>query len=204
MPNDPASFAFQQARDKPEEGAAMTHLTIPISQRDHLQGPATAPVTLLEYGDYECPYCGAAFPIIKQVQKRLGDQLRLVFRHFPLGTIHPHAGQAAEAAEAAGIQGKFWEMHDTLFEYQHALSNAHLLQYARSLNLDQAEFERDLMTHAFAGRVREDFLGGVRSGVNGTPTFFINGRRHDGSYDRETLLAALEGAAALREGTATL
>lgn len=182
----------------------MARLTVPVGPRDHAQGPATAPITLLEYGDYECPYCGAAYRIVKMIQQQLGDQLRFVFRNFPLATIHPHAEQAAEAAEAAGAQGKFWEMHDTLYEHQQALDDAHLVQYARSLHLDQPRFERDLLTHAFAERVREDFLSGIRSGVNGTPTFFINGLRHDGSYDLETLLAAILRAAALPEETAAL
>ena len=182
----------------------MARLTVPVGPRDHVQGPPTAPVTLLEYGDYECPYCGMAYPIVKQIQMQLGDQLRFAFRNFPLTTAHPHAEQAAEAAEAAGAQGKFWEMHDTLYQHQQALEDAHLLQYARSLNLDMPRFERDLMTHAFAGRVREDFLSGLRSGVNGTPTFFINGVRHDGSYDYQTLLAAILSAAALTEGPVPL
>ncbi len=178
----------------------MTSLTVPVGPRDHIQGPATAPVTLLEYGDYECPYCGAAFYIVKQIQRHLEGELRYVFRHFPLVTIHPHAELAAETAEAAEAQGKFWDMHDTLFEHQQALSAPHLLQYARSLNLNLENVERDLTTHAFAERAREDFLSGIRSGVNGTPTFFVNGQRHDGSYDRETLLKTLERAASLREG----
>ena len=182
----------------------MARLTVPVGPRDHAQGPPTAPVTLLEYGDYECPYCGAAYPIVKHIQQQLGDQLRFVFRNFPLSTVHPHAQQAAEAAEAAGAQGKFWEMHDTLYEHQQALDDTYLLQYARSLHLDLPRFERDLLTHTFAERVREDFSSGMRSGVNGTPTFFINGLRHDGAYDLETLLAAIMRAAALPEGTATL
>jgi protein-disulfide isomerase len=181
----------------------MTTLTIPVSQRDHIQGSISAPVTLLEYGDYECPFCGRAFPIVKRIQQRMGDQLRYVFRHFPLATVHPHAEQAAEAAEIAGSRGKFWDMHDTLFEHQSALDTQHLLQYAKSLGLAQDECEEDLLNHTFAGRVREDFLSGIRSGVNGTPTFFINGRRHDGSYDYQTLLAALEKAAAI-SGMATI
>jgi protein-disulfide isomerase len=169
-------------------------LTPPVSERDHIQGPETATVTLVEYGDYECPFCGQAYPIVKEIQRRLGDQLCFVFRNFPLTQTHPHAEHAAEAAEAAGEQNRFWEMHDYLFEHQRALDDAHLLEYATALNLDQARFKRDLAAHAFANRVREDFLSGVRSGVNGTPTFFINGIRHDDSYDLETLLAAIEVA----------
>jgi protein-disulfide isomerase len=169
-------------------------LAPPVSERDHIQGPGTAAVTLVEYGDYECPFCGQAYPIVKEIQRRLGDQLRFVFRNFPLTQSHPHAEHAAEAAEAAGAQDRFWEMHDYLFEHQRALDDAYLLEYAAALNLDQARFKHDLTVHTFADRVREDFRSGVRSGVNGTPTFFINGTRHDDSYDLETLLAALEAA----------
>ena len=170
-------------------------LTQPVSERDHVQGPPTAPVTLVEYGDYECPYCGAAYPIVEEVKRRLGDRLRFVFRNFPLGNMHPHAEHAAEAAEAAGAQGKFWEMHDELYEHQRALDDEHLEGYAGAVGLDVERFDRDMEGQVYAGRVREDFMSGVRSGVNGTPTFFINGRRHDGSYDLETLLAASEIAA---------
>ena len=170
-------------------------LTLPVSERDHVQGPATAPVTLVEYGDYECPYCGAAYPIVKEVQARLGDQLRFVYRHFPLSQAHPHAEHAAEAAEAAGAQGQFWAMHDTLFENQRALDDAYLRLYAESLGLNLERFDDEMLRHVHAGRVREDFVSGVRSGVNGTPTFFINDVRHDGSYDLATLLQAIEAAA---------
>jgi protein-disulfide isomerase len=170
-------------------------LALPVGERDHAQGPESAPVTLVEYGDYECPYCGAAYPIVKEVQRRMGDRLRFVFRNFPLTEIHPHAGHAAEAAEAAAAQGRFWEMHDHLYEHQQELDDDHLLQAAAGLGLDTERFEREMAEHAHVGRVREDFLSGVRSGVNGTPTFFINGVRHDGSYDLETLLAALRRVA---------
>jgi protein-disulfide isomerase len=170
-------------------------LTVPVDvDRDHIQGPADASVTLLEYGDYECPYCGAAYPIVKEVQDRMGDQLRFVFRNFPITTSHPHAEQAAEAAEAAGSQGRFWEMHDTLYENQRRLGDADLRSYAARIGLDLESFERDVAEHVHAPRVREDFMSGVRSGVNGTPTFYINGVRHDDSYELETLLAALEQA----------
>ncbi|HWE62710.1 MAG TPA: thioredoxin domain-containing protein [Chloroflexota bacterium] len=171
-------------------------LTLPVSERDHVQGPATAPVTLVEYGDFECPYCGAAHLIVKAIQQQLGDQLRFVFRHFPLATVHPHAEHAAEASEAAAAQGRFWEMHDTLYEHQDALDDLHLLAYAQTLGLDTERFAREMAAHVYAPRVREDFLSGVLSGVNGTPTFFINGVRHDGGYDFETLLAALQDAGA--------
>jgi protein-disulfide isomerase len=172
-------------------------LTVPVSQeRDHIQGPANAPVTLLEYGDYECPYCGAAYPIIKAVQARMDQRLRFVYRNFPITTSHPHAQQAAESAEAAATQGRFWEMHDVLFENQKRLRDEDLRAYAKALALDLERFERELAEHVHAGRVHEDFMSGVRSGVNGTPTFYINGVRHDDSYEAETLLSALETAAA--------
>ncbi len=175
-----------------ESGTAS--LTLPVSQRDHQRGPETAPVTLVEYGDYECPYCGKAYPIVKEIQRRLGDRLRFVFRNFPLTQSHPHAEHAAEAAEAAAGQEKFWEMHDYLFEHQRALDDTHLVQYAVALNLDKEIFIREMTEHVHANRVHEDFLSGVRSGVNGTPTFFINGVRHDDTYELETLLAAIEAA----------
>ena len=172
-------------------------LTMPVNKdRDHVQGPADAAVTLVEYGDYECPYCGAAYPIIKEVQTRMGRRLRFVFRNFPITTSHPHAEQAAEAAEAAASQGRFWQMHDILFENQKRLRDQDLSAYAEKLGLDVELFDKDLAEHVHAARVREDFMSGVRSGVNGTPTFYINGARYDGSYELETLLAALERAAA--------
>ena len=171
-------------------------LTVAVSEeRDHVQGPADAPVTLVEYGDYECPYCGAAYPIVKEVRARLGDTLRFVFRNFPITTAHPHAEQAAEAAEAAAAQGKFWQMHDLLYENQRRLGDQDLSAYAARLGLDVDRFDRELSEHVHAARVHEDFMSGVRSGVNGTPTFYINGARHDDSYDLETLTAALQAAA---------
>jgi protein-disulfide isomerase len=177
-----------------EWGAA---LTVPVSeQRDHVQGPVDAPVTLVEYGDYECPYCGAAYPIVKEVQARLGEKLRFVFRNFPITTSHPHAEQAAEAAEAAASQDRFWEMHDVLYENQKRVRDPDLRDYAEQLGLDLEKFDQDLAEHVHAARVREDFMSGVRSGVNGTPTFYINGARYDDSYEADSLLAALERAAA--------
>ena len=163
--------------------------------RDHIQGPADAAVTLVEYGDYECPYCGAAYPIVKELQARMGDRLRFVFRNFPISTSHPHAEQAAEAAEAGAAQGRFWEMHDLLYENQTHLRDQDLHAYAEQLGIDVVRFDKDLAEHVHAPRVREDFMSGVRSGVNGTPSFYVNGARHDDSYDFETLLAALERAA---------
>jgi protein-disulfide isomerase len=166
-------------------------LTVPVGERDHVLGPPTAPVTLVEYGDYECPYCGAAHASVEQVRQVMGNDLRFVFRHFPLSQIHPHAYQAAEGAEAAGAQGRFWEMHHLLFAHQDRLDPRDLIGYAGALGLDLERFVTDLRSHARADRLREDFLGGVRSGVNGTPTFFVNGIRHDGGYDVEVLLEAL-------------
>ena len=148
-------------------------------------------MTLVEYGDYECPYCGAAHASVEQVRQAMGDDLRFVFRHFPLSQIHPHAYQAAEAAEAAGAQGRFWEMHHLLFANQDRLGLRDLIGSASALDLDLERFVTDLRGHAYAGRLREDFLSGVRSGVNGTPTFFVNGVRHDGGYDAQALLEAL-------------
>jgi protein-disulfide isomerase len=169
-------------------------LSVPVSERDHVQGSADAPVTLLEYGDYECPYCGEAYPIVKALQKQLGSGLRFVFRNFPLGNMHPHATLAAEAAEVVGAQGKFWEMHDTLYEHQRALTEPDLVRYAAGLGVDARTFTSELRRPAYASRVQDDFASGVRSGVNGTPTFYINGVRHNGSYDLDELLRAINHA----------
>ena len=172
-------------------------LTVPVSvDCDHIQGPGDAAVTLLEYGDYECPYCGEAYPIIKDVQARMGVRLRFVFRNFPISTSHPHAEHAAEAAEAADAQGEFWRMHDLLYERQRHLADEDLHAYAEELGLDVVRFDKEMAEHVHAGRVHEDFMSGVRSGVNGTPTFYINGVRHDDSYDVEVLVEAIERAAA--------
>jgi len=165
-------------------------LTLPIGGRDHVQGAIDAPIALLEYGDFECPYCGDAYPIVKAIQERLGDRLCFAFRNFPLANAHPHAEHAAEAAEAAGAQGKFWEMHDTLYENQTALDDENLAQYAADLGLD-GRLISEVLAGAYAARVREDFRGGARAGVNGTPTFFINGLRYDGAADVDALLTAL-------------
>jgi protein-disulfide isomerase len=169
-------------------------LTVDVGADDHVRGPASAPLTLVEYGDYECPYCGPAYPIVKEVERILGDDLRSVFRNFPLSDIHPHAFQAAEAAESAAAQGRFWEMHDRLFENQKRLRTKDLLSHARALGLDVERIEADLDARAYEGRVGDDIRSGLRSGVNGTPTFFVNGVRHNGSYDVETLLDALRAA----------
>jgi protein-disulfide isomerase len=173
-------------------------LSLPVSARDHASGAADAPATLVEYGDYECPHCGRAYPIVQAIQARLGDRLRFVFRNFPLAESHPHAQHAAEAAEIAGAHGDFWRMHDLLFEHQNALGDAHLARYAIQAGVDERTFAADFERHRFRSRVREDFRSGLTSGVNGTPTFFINDERYDGSWDFDTLLAALESGASPR------
>ena len=170
-------------------------LAVPVSKRDHIQGPFNAPLTLLEYGDYECPYCGQAYWAVKTVQQNLGQRLRFVFRNFPLTNVHPHAEHAAEAAEAAGVQGRFWEMHDALYENQDALEDEDLAEYAAAIGLEVERLLAEVEAGAHSRRIREDFMSGVRSGVNGTPSFFINDFRHDGGYDPESLLAGLMAAA---------
>jgi protein-disulfide isomerase len=178
-------------------------LTPPVSARDHAAGPDDAPVTLVEYGDYECPYCGMAAPIVKRAQQDIGSRLRFIFRNFPLAEAHPHARLAAQAAEAAGAQGKFWEMHDTLFEHQDALEAEDLVGYAKSLGLDAAQFARELEAGTYEKRVRDDFRSGVRSGVNGTPTFFVNGSRYDGSWANEKAFIHTLREAAQQSGRGT-
>jgi len=171
------------------------HLAPPVTARDHILGDASAPVTLIEYGDFECPYCGAAFPILKRVNARLGSRLRFVYRHFPIAESHPHAEHAAEAAESVAEQagsGAFWAMHDLLFENQRALNDGSLARYAAIAGADGDVVLDDLQEERYTDRVRESFLSGVRSGVNGTPTLFIDGIRYDGPRDEETLVAALD------------
>jgi protein-disulfide isomerase len=172
----------------------MATLKVPITAEDHVQGPENAEVTLVEYGDYECPHCGRAYPIVQQVQEHFGKRLRFVFRNFPLSEMHPHAEAAAEVAEFAGAQGRFWEMHDRLFENQARLGQALFLNLGANLDLSTTALRKALEQGTFEARVRADFKGGVRSGVNGTPTFFINGHRHDGSFDFETLVSAIHQA----------
>ena len=163
--------------------------------RDHIRGSVDAPVTLVEYGDYECPHCGKAEPVVEAVREAMGDKLRVVFRSFPLSEIHKHARHASEAAEAASVQGKFWEMHHAIFSHQrNGLSDEALLELAAGVGVDQAQVADALEAGTYTERVQEDFLSGIRSGVNGTPTFFINGTRYDDSWDEETLLSALQAA----------
>jgi protein-disulfide isomerase len=179
-------------------GAAGTivDLAVPVDpERDHIRGPSEAPVTLLEYGDFECPYCGRAEAVIRELLADTGD-VQYVWRHLPLNDVHPKAQQAAEASEAAAAQGKFWEMHDLLLAKQDALSLGDLLGYAEQLGLDAERFEDDVRRHAHAGRIATDVESADFSSVSGTPTFFVNGHRHTGAYDIETLKAAVRQARA--------
>ena len=167
-------------------------LTQPVSARDHAQGPADAPLTLVEYGDYQCPYCGAAYPVVRRLQKTLGQKLRFVFRNFPLTQSHPYALLAAETAEAAALQNKFWEMHDLLYERQAQLTPDIIPSWAEKLGLDLETMGLDISQGVIEERIKEDRQSGIRSGVNGTPTFFVNGTRFDGAPDYASLLASFE------------
>src|ERR1700736_5388110 len=167
-----------------------THLAVPVSERDHSQGPDTAAVTLVQYGDYECPYTRLSTTIVRAIQQQLGEQLRFVYRNFPLTEIHSHALHAALAAEAAAAQGKFWQMHDSIFHHQHTLADADLEQFAEEVGLDMQQFARDVAEQRYLPRIEEDMEGGARSGVQGTPTFYINGIMYLGSWEKEALLAA--------------
>jgi protein-disulfide isomerase len=172
----------------------MAKLTKEINEADHILGPENAPVKLVEYGDFQCPYCGAAYPILQKVVGQMGDRLCFVYRNFPLTQIHEYAMAAAEAAEAAGTQGKFWEMHTAIFTHQDVLDLDHLYDFAQAIGLDMKRFEEDMATHAYADKVRDDFQSGARSGVNGTPTLFINGSRYDGPVEARVLAQVLEEA----------
>jgi protein-disulfide isomerase len=172
-----------------------TRLTPAVGEQDHADGPPEARVTLVEYGDYECPSCGETFVTLEEVRRAFGPNLRFVFRHFPLRSSHPHALAAAKAAEAAAEQGKFWPMHERLFRHQTRLGDADLLRHAEVLGLDLERFRRDLESRAVEARIREDQAGGAQSGVGGTPTLFINGERYAGRHDRTDLIEALARAA---------
>ena len=173
------------------ESVDYTRLLLPIHDQDHVHGPASADFTLVEYGDYECPDCGGLFQIIRDLQASLGPRLRIVYRHYPLSGVHPRAQEAAEVAEAAGAQGRFWEMHDLLFQNQNALQRKNLMAYADGLSLDMDRFRGELKKRLYADRVREDFRRGVQNGVYGTPGLFLNGVRHDDTRDRDALLRTL-------------
>ena len=171
---------------------ASTLLAVPVTGRDHIRGSASAAVTLVEYGDYACPHCNEARSVVKRLEEALGDRLRYAFRNFPMPTLHPKPPRAAEAAEAAGAQNKFWEMHDLLYDRQTALSDKHLKVYGTLVGIDMERFNRDLMLQTFALRVREDTLSAIQSGVNTTPTLFINDSRYLGPCDFEAMLSALK------------
>jgi len=172
----------------------MNRLLVPVNANDHIQGTPNAEWTLVEYGDYECPVCGQAYPIVKQLQEHFGDQLRFVFRNFPLREIHANAEHAAETAEFAAGYGSFWEMHDVLFENQEYLEDEVLIGLTAKMGLSASKLRRSLASEVYRGRIDLDFRGGIRSGVNGTPTFFINGVRHDGGFGFEMLLRAFAEA----------
>lgn len=172
----------------------MATLKTPITAADHIQGNMDAPVTLVEYGDYQCPYCGAAYPLIKRIQKHFGDKLKLVFRNFPLTEAHPYAEVAAETAEFANAHNKFWEMHDLLYENQDQLGPDLLIELAEKLKLSVDELKSSLQSHQYLDKIKTDFIGGVRSGVNGTPTFYINNQRYEGPYEYEAMVAAITEA----------
>jgi len=172
-------------------------LTIPVKiDSDHIRGSANnnSPITLVEYGDYECPYTGMAYPIVKELIREFGnDKIRFVFRNFPLYEIHPHAQHAAEAAEASAAQNKFWQMHDYLFEHQKSLDDGHLLEYAQKVGLEDIhKFKDDVSRHIYAPSIEESLKGGVDSGVEGTPTFFINGVRYEDSFDLRSFSETLQ------------
>lgn len=194
----------RRARALLGEAQTLIDLSDPVDvERDHIRGPRTAPVTLLEYGDFECPYCGLAEPVVRELLADFGDDVRYVWRHLPLRDVHPNAQLAAEAAEAAAHQGRYWDMHDMLLSHQGDLQVRHLLGYAEQLGLDGERFRADVRGRAGAERIAEDVESADLSGVSGTPTFFVNGRRHHGAYDIATLSAAVRTArarAALREG----
>jgi protein-disulfide isomerase len=166
-------------------------LSVAVGASDHAQGPEDAPVTLVEYGDYQCPYCADMHSIVQAIAAKMAGRLRFVFRHMPLSEVHPYAQYAAEAAEAAGAQGKFWEMHAAIYEQQSDLGSDLLHQLAIRLGLDIPRFEADLDARRYRPRVKRDFMGGMRSGVASTPAFFINGERYDGILEQRALLAAL-------------
>lgn len=160
----------------------------PVSVNDHIEGNLNAAIELVEYGDYQCPHCGRAYPIVKRMQKELGDKLKFVFRNFPLAKIHPEATMAAIATEAAALQGKYWEMHDIIFENQEDLDMASLFEYARECGLNMEKFEKDMASPALAEKVEADFESGIRSGVNATPTFFTNGEKYNNGWESDRLL----------------
>ena len=181
----------------------MARLRVPVTPHDHVRGPDDAAVTLVEYGDYECEHCVTAYAIVNAVQEHFGKDLQFVFRHFPLTEVHPQAEAAAEATEFAAAHDRFWEMHDGLYRNRERLGEPLLFELARSLALSESELRKVLDSSAYASKIRADFRGGVRSGVNGTPTFFINGQRHDDSYAFDDLVATIEARLKSTSASAT-
>jgi len=169
-------------------------LAVPVNHSDHILGPQTAAVTIVEYGDFECPNCGQAYAALKIIRKHFGERLRLVFRHFPLREVHPHAELAAEAAEAAGAQNKFWSMHDLLFENQRHLNAKSVRRCAEAAELDLERYDYEMSDHVYLQRVQEHIDSGTRSGARSTPTFFVNGVQGDVSFGLEHLEQAIEAA----------
>jgi protein-disulfide isomerase len=168
-------------------------LAVPVNiGSDHIRGSINAPITIVEYGDYECPYTGMAYPVVQGLMKQFGDQIYFVFRNFPLNDIHPHAQHAAEAAEAAAAQDKFWQMHDYLFEHQKALDDRHLLEYAKKVGLDIDKFKKEMSEHIYAPLINKSLKVGIDSGVEGTPTFFVNGQRYEDSWDLDTFTSFIK------------
>ena len=169
-------------------------LAVPVDHNDHVLGPASATVTLVEYGDFECPSCGQAYPAVNMLLKHFEERVRFVFRQFPLREVHPHAALAAEAAEAAAAQQQFWPMHKLLFEHPHHLKAASLRQYAGQAGLDLHRYDHDMADHVYLQRVQEHIDSGARSGVRGTPTFFVNGALQDSSFGFQPLQVAIDAA----------
>ena len=172
----------------------MSKLQVAVSREDHSQGAAGAEITLVEYGDFQCPDCGMAYPMVKKLQKHFGKRMRFVFRHFPLVEIHPMAEPAAEATEFAAAEGKFWEMHDAIFEHQTRLSVSMLTRQAEALGLDGEAAKEAIEDERFAERIEADSTGGAKAGVHGTPTFFINGERYEGEWEYGEMVAAVGAA----------
>jgi protein-disulfide isomerase len=171
---------------------AVRKLTVPVNiGSDHIRGSVNAAITIVEYGDFECPYTGGAYPVIKELTKQFNEKIYFVYRNFPLNDIHPHAQHAAEAAEAAAAQDKFWQMHDYLFEHQKALDDNHLLEYAQKVGLNIDRFKKEMSEHVYAPLINKSLKSGIDSGVEGTPTFFINGERYEDSWDLDTLTSFL-------------
>lgn len=171
----------------------MTQLFPAVNNKDHVYGNLNAPLVLVEYGDYQCPYCGRAYPIIKSIQRQLGPDLNFVFRNFPLSKVHPNAVAAAIATEAADLQDKFWEMHDIIFENQKTLDHESIFRFAKTIGLDSERFKKDIQQKELADKVEQDFETGIRSGVNKTPTLFVNGKKYDDIWDENKFLEYLKG-----------